>query len=194
MVTVTGVSPVRLTVTGILTVCSVSSPFHVKPVGVPVTLPLVPSIVKPFVGVGVTVVPGLFGLMTFSLLVYGCPSTAGFVGVTFPAVKPSFTRGAGSWSFGIPSPSISSSDTSGLPSPSKSLCTTTGIVTVTGVSPVRVTVTGIFTVLDVSSPVHSIPVGFPVTFPSVPTVNPFVGVAVNVASSLFGLITFSLLV
>ena len=68
------------------------------------------------------------------------------------------------------------------------------MVTVTGVSPVRVTVTGIFTVLDVSSPVHSIPVGFPVTFPSVPTVNPFVGVAVNVASSLFGLITFSLLV
>ena len=91
MVTVTGVSPVRLTVTGILTVCSVSSPFHVKPVGVPVTLPLVPSIVKPFVGVGVTVVPGLFGLMTFSLLVYGCPSTAGFVGFFSPAFSTSST-------------------------------------------------------------------------------------------------------
>ena len=77
--------------TGILTVCSVSSPFHVKPVGVPVTLPLVPSIVKPFVGVGVTVVPGLFGLMTFSLLVYGWPSTAGFVGFFSPAFSTSST-------------------------------------------------------------------------------------------------------
>ena len=75
-----------------------------------------------------------------------------------------------------------------------SRCTTTEISTLTGVSPVRVTVTGILTIFSVSFPVHVIPVGIPVTFPSVPTVNPFVGVAVNVASSLFGLITFSLLI
>ena len=86
MVSLTVSSPFVMT-TGILTVLDVSSPVHVIPVGVPVTLPLVPSIVKPFVGVGVTVVPGLFGLMTFSLLVYGCPSTAGFVGVTLPDVN-----------------------------------------------------------------------------------------------------------
>ena len=61
--------------TGILTVCSVSSPFHVKPVGVPVTLPLVPSIVKPFVGVGVTVVPGLFGLMILMATVFQMTKT-----------------------------------------------------------------------------------------------------------------------
>ena len=69
MFTVTFSSP-RFTSTGIVTVCSVSSPVHVKSVGVPVTFPSL-SIVKPFVGVGVTVVSGLFGLITFSVLVYG---------------------------------------------------------------------------------------------------------------------------
>ena len=63
------------------------------------------------------------------------------------------------------------------------------MVTDTGVSPVRLTVTGIFTVVDVSSPVHWIPVGVPVTFPSVPTVNPFVGVEVIFASALFAVTT-----
>ena len=122
--------------TGILTVCSVSSPFHVNPVGVPVTFPLVPSIVKPFVGVGVTVVSGLFGLITFSLLVYGCPSTALFVGVTFPAVNVSLTFGFVPFCFSIsslmPSLSSSSSLTSGVLSPSVSRCTLTSTFTVTG--------------------------------------------------------------
>ena len=72
--------------------------------------------------------------------------------------------------------------------------TTTEISTLTGVSPVRVTVTGILTIFSVSFPVHLIPVGFPETFPSAPTVKPLVSVAVNFASSLFGLITFSLLI
>ena len=60
------------------------------PVGFPVTFPSVPT-VNPFVGVGVTLVPGLFGLMTFSLLVYGWPSTAGFVGFFSPAFSTSST-------------------------------------------------------------------------------------------------------
>ena len=117
-----------------------------------------------------------------------------FVGVTLPDVNPSFTRGAGSWSFGIPSPSISSSDTSGVPSPSKSRWTTTGMVTLTVSFPFVMT-TGILTVCSVSSPFHVKPVGVPVTLPLVPSiVKPFVGVGVTVVPGLFGLMTFSLLV
>ena len=103
---------------------------------------------------------------------------------------------------GTPPPTVTSTDpVFGFCSPTVNVgvfvisrCTTTEISTLTGVSPVRVTVTGILTIFSVSFPVHLIPVGFPETFPSVPTVKPLVSVAVNFASSLFGLITFSLLI
>ena len=78
-------SPSWLTVTGIVTVCSSSLPFHVNPLGVPVICPW-PFTLNPFTGVELIVAPGLFAVTTTSVFVYGWPSVAfsvGFVAVAF---------------------------------------------------------------------------------------------------------------
>ena len=160
-----------------------------------------------FLGIVMSLVPS-FGSLPSSfalpLPVWGVSGNSSFVNVTFPPVTTFSPLTPGNVTFvpfGTPLTVTSTWPSVGSCVPTvnvgvfvTSRCTTTEISTLTGVSPVRVTVTGILTIFWVSFPVHVIPVGVPVTFPSVPTVNPFVGVAVNVASSLFGLITFSLLI
>ena len=85
----------------------------------------------------------------------------------------------------IPSPSSSKSLTSGVPSLSVSRNTLTSTVNVTGVSPVWLTVTGMFTVCSSSLPFHVKPLGVPSTFPSALTFNPFVSVELITAFGLF---------
>ena len=82
----TAVSSGCVTVTGIVTVCSSSLPFHVKPLGVPSTFPSAFTF-NPFVSVELITAFGLFVVTTgVSPLVYGLPSVAlsvGFVAAAF---------------------------------------------------------------------------------------------------------------
>ena len=109
-------SPVRVTVTGIFTVFSVSSPVHVIPLGVPVTFPSGVTL-KPFVGVEVIFASGLFAVTTgVSPLVYSRPSIAFVLGFAGVAVNGVAVFGVESFASGIPSLSSSSSTLSAIPS------------------------------------------------------------------------------
>ena len=97
----TAVSFGCVTVTGMLTVCSSASPVHVKPLGVPSTLPSAFTF-NPFVSVELITAFGLFVVTTgVSPLVYGWPSVAFFVG--FVAVPFSTSSTATSTSSLLPS-------------------------------------------------------------------------------------------
>ena len=183
----TVVSSGCVTVTGIVTVCSSSLPFHVKSLGVPSTLPSAFTF-NPFVSVELITAFGLFLVTTaVSPLVYGWPSVAfsvGFVAVAVNFVTFLDSPGASSVSL-IPSPSSSKSVLSGVPSLSVSRNTVTSTFNVTSSSPVWLTVTGIVTVCSSSLPFHVKSLGVPSTLPSAFTFNPFVSVELITAFGLF---------
>ncbi|KXT93481.1 hypothetical protein SMIDD26_00856 [Streptococcus mitis] len=190
--------PLFVTLTGIKILRSSSSVFQLSTVGVPSRFPslltfkpfTVPSglsvIIVEFGIFGVTTVVGVTGL--FSLTFSGFATIAVRLSGTFGFVLFLFST-----SSGIPSLSSSESKTSGVPSPSVSLNTFTTTFFLTGsLSAAFVTVTSIVTLRSSSSSPQFPIVGFPVTFPSLFTVNPFTVGAVIVLFGLFGVTTTSL--
>ena len=144
----------------------------------------------------------MFVVTTFSLS-YDFLSIALFAGVVTVTSKPVLAFGSVWFAFSVVSsiPSLSSSlsefgssSLSTFPSPSVSLKTLTFTSLTTAVSPSWFTVTSKVISRSSSFGCQSVIAGFPTTFPSPFTLNPFFSVELIVAPGLFGLITFSLLV
>ena len=152
--------PFDVIVTGIVTSLLVSPVPNVTS-GVPTRFPF-SSTLKPFVDVDVIVAPVLFGVTTFVLSATFSPFLT--VGFLISASKASNVFGFLSWSFGIPSPSLSGSVVSGVPSPSVSLCTV-----ILNVSSDSFPASSFAFTVTVKSFVSSLPqsftVGVPVIFP-----------------------------